>query len=388
MIFLFKDHTYDVIDPLTDDEKIPKKIEKVRDKLKAVLFEFNTRLHHDTFIVVDAEHLVTNFKHFAITYSMSIVGDDLPIDDANTVTRTIVVEDVISYYQIASLIYQLEYSNDVGDDLCLGDTRVMLSALSYREMGEKDELIWDPDEEPATKFINRQGLYCDTDDFLAISVDDADRVEAGCYITRRNHEGYTHLEYHYHDIKNILWLKHGKWYVFPENTIARLSDGDYIFRNPTQEIVEGIFGICINRSSLIYLTDYATLENYRQVEQCTIIAKRGSWGTIETDRDVQNMTYNGDIMLEVEYERSLDAFNMPDMLYMAVYLPQYWDMERYLFHIEPLILEIEVLQCKRYYKSASYTVPVVKDGEGLNLDLFTIFAMIMKMQPHKVREFE
>lgn len=387
MIFLFKDHTYDVIDPLIDEEKVPKKIEKIRDKLTAVLFECNTRLHSDTFVIVREDHLKLDFTPFYLTYSMSIVADDCPIDSVNTVTRTILVEDIISFYQTASLIYQLEYSNNAGDDISLGDTRVMLSALSFQEIQDDEPIVWDPDEESAKEFLNRQGLYCDTDIFLCGDnpQNRQKAVEDGCYLTRYGrHDDMMHLEYHFHEIRNILWLKKGRWFVFADFAIPKLNWHDLAHSDDVPSSL-GIFGLCINHTSLVYLCEYRVFQNLREIDQCTLQVKRGSWGEVATDEDVRRKAYftsetdeNG-----VDMDRTMDAYNMPDMLYMATYLPQYWDLERFLTHVEPLLLEIEVLQHKRYYKAASYHVPVVKDGEGLSLDLFTIFAMILKMTPRK-----
>lgn len=390
MIFLFKDHTYDVVDPAIDEMKIPKKIEKVKDRLTAVLFEFNTRLHSDTFVIITEDHLKTEIEPFFLTYSISIVGDDLPIDYVNTVTRTIHVEDILSFYQIGSLIYQLEYSNDAGDSISLGETRVILSALSIREHEDSESIVWDPDGESAKEFINRQGIFCDTDTFLCTDAayDRQKAIEDGCYITRCGHfDDLLHLEFHFHGKRNILWLKHGEWFIFQNEHIPTM-DFQHFLNDRDDHSDYGIFGLCINQTSLVYLADFNTFQNYREMDQCTLVAKRGSWGHIYTDREAKLKSYREDASDAYDHVRNLDAFNMPDMLYMATYLPQYWDLERFLFHIEPLELEIEVLQRKRYYKSARFTVPVVKDGEGLILDLFTIFAMVMKLPARLAKQTE
>ena len=376
-----------MIDPLIEEEKVPKKIEKVRDKLEAVLFECNTRLHSDTFVVVMEEHLKSSFTPFYLTYSMSIVADDLPIDEASSVTRTILIEDIASFYQIASLIYQLEYSNDAGDDISLGDIRVMLSALSYQEIQDSEPIVWDPDEESAKAFINRQGLYCDTDNFLSgdTALNRQKAVEDGCYITRcGRYDDMVHLEYHSHEQSNILWLKKGKWFVFTDQNIPKMGWREFLYQD-RNEPSYGIFGICINHTSLMYLADHQVFQNLREIDQCTLQVKRGTWGNTKVNDALYRRIYLTDASIgnAVDMERTMDAYNMPDMLYMATYLPQYWDMERFLSHVDPLTIEIEVLQHKRYYKAASYHVPVSKDGEGLMLDLFTIFAMVLKMRPRK-----
>ena len=135
----------------------------------------------------------------------------------------------------------------------------------------------------------------------------------------------------------------------------------------------------------MYLADYQVFQNLREVDQCTLQVKRVTWGNTKVNDALYRRIYLTDASIEnaVDMERTMDAYNMPDMLYMATYLPQYWDMERFLSHVDPLTIEIEVLQHKRYYKAASYHVPVSKDGEGLMLDLFTIFAMVLKMRPRK-----
>ena len=359
MIFLYRDGRYKVIDPLASDRKIEKRFTKDKKKIRAVMVECATRLHSDVYAIIEADHFKPRFKPFDLTYTIALYDVDAPIDEGTCLTRTIPIDTIADFYNVTSLIYQLECCDGVGDIMSMGDERITIVALSIHY--HKDTITWDPKKEKAIEFINRQGMYCDTDNFLDASVPKERMVEDGCYITRPDPEtGTRRMMYYYHEKKNYLYLNNGHWKFFDTLTMR-------ISHYKTVEDGINAYGLCINRTGLVYLAVEEVALNLEETDSCVVELTTGKWYTSE------NVWLASDEISSHTYE----AYNWADILYMGLFLPQIWDINRYLFDVTPTKIGIDFLQRRRYSKSGEYEVPHSAADLGIHADLFAIFTSIM-----------
>lgn len=378
MIFLFKDHSYKVYSPNMSDEKLVRKFEKKREDLEAILIETSTKLHSDTFILIKASNFKTKIEPFSLSYSIGMIGIDQPLTKSNTFTRTIEVNTVREFYVVVSMLNLLAYSEDAGDIYSLGDERAILVTLTIKR--GKDIYSWDDSKLTIHEFLEREEMTCDTDDFLDVSLAEttAEMVEDGCYITRYNPiSGDSYLGYYHHGKRGLLWLWDGNWKIVSNNITPYIHEAVDNIINISDF---GFFGICMNKTGMLYMASYPFLVNYRNIQECSITLMHGVWSEYkdaETGVSFWESKKTGGSLNYV-------AYNPVDTLYMALYLPQYWDIQRYFAGVTPVLVHIDVLQNKTYCKSGEYKVQRIEDGRGLDIDLFAIISSICSMPPKNI----
>ena len=223
-------------------------------------------------------------------------------------------------------------------------------------------------------------MTCDTDDFLDVSLAEttAEMVEDGCYITRYNPiSGDSYLGYYHHGKRGLLWLWDGNWKIVSNNITPYIHEAVDNIINISDF---GFFGICVNKTGMLYMASYPFLVNYRNIQECSITLMHGVWSEYkdaETGVSFWESKKTGGSLNYV-------AYNPVDTLYMALYLPQYWDIQRYFAGVTPVLVHIDVLQNKTYCKSGEYKVQRIEDGRGLDIDLFAIISSICSMPPKNI----
>lgn len=378
MIFLFTNGTYKVYDPLEEEEKVIKKFLKKRDKISAVMIEASTKLHSDTYTIIRAKNLKTKVEPFTMTYSLALLESNTPASPQNTFTRSVHISTVSEFYNLATLMYQIDYSSDCGDIYSLGDLRPLIITCSITYDRSREKIIWNKQEESLISFLERQEIFCDTDKFLDASMGTKDTmVDDGCYISRYDPStGYENLQYYYHGKKSLIWMRDGRWELFSDNLVPSIES---LAENPDPS-VSGFYAICINKTGLVYLASYPFIFNYKEIQECNIVINNGVWNTIRDDRG--NIMYHEPEILGAE--KQYVAYNPVDSLYMALYLPQIWDIIRYMIGDTPVYVHFEVLQRKVYTKTGEYKVPELKDGQGLDIDLFAIMSRVFSFRPRSI----
>lgn len=364
MIFLFRDHSYKVYHPMASESKVLKKFKKKKEEIVAVLIDTATKLHSDTYTIITSDRFKTEIEPFQITYSIGLAGIDDPIERENTLTRTMKIESVMQYYNLCALLQMMANSETAGDFYSLGEQRAILVAIRLK-MGN-DEFAWDPSKESAEQFLKRQDMTCDTDIFLDASTGSKrNMVDEGCYITRYDPlTGDSNLRYYYHGKKALIWFKKDRWFLFSDNVVPSMD-----INLPDDECT-GFFAICINQTSMVYIASYPFLYNYREIQECTVNVHYGHWETI-TQEDT-GMTYTQAV--KDGGVKGYVAYNGVDVMYMALYLPQYWDIIRYLCGETPVLVQFEVIQKKLFHKTGNYKVPPVAKDQGLDIDLLAIMS--------------
>lgn len=381
MIFLFKDNNYKVLHPLMEESKILKKFRKWHSNIEAVMVENDTRLHSDTFSIIERDNFQTQIHPFQLTYIVAYINDeDQPIDDANSMKRSIHIDTIKDFYQAASLLYQLAYSESVGDYYSIGPNRAILVSIKIHFDEDQEPYLWNmaTSKETAVDFVRAQGMILDTDHFLDASAGNskADMVEDGCYITRKDISGDTHLNFYHHAKKHLIWFRNGKWFLFSDNIVPRVNT----FRERAIDDVTGIYAICLNNTGLVYMASYPFLMNLTETTEAMVDMYLG---TRETITDVETGLKYTEAKPNPS-PQSYVAYNVADVLYMALYLPQLWDMARFFYGDEPVVIETEFILDKCYHKTGSYKVPAPANGQGLHIDLFFIMAKVFSFHPRSI----
>ena len=357
MLFLLNDGTYRFLNPLAEDSKIVRKYKKLEPRIKAVLVEYMTNLHSDTFVLVTKDHFVTKVKPFSLSYSISLFDPDTPISADNTMSRSMRVSSIPEYFAITSMLYQLQYAENVSDYVSIGQRRICINQCSILYDDAENSIDWDPEKEKLTEFLNRQGMYCDTDDFLDISMSPQDKVENGFYrMTKSRNDPCSRIQFYYHELKSYLRICDGKWTL--EVRVAHPE-----IECPLSYSFDA-YGYCITKTGLIYLATYSIaweLYNLASLDlNFTYTVKYTPERIWYSDADILKRDYAG--------------FSIEDALYMALYLPQIWDMARCLYDESPLDLYISILQGKHYLKDMVYHTPQTAADRGIEMDLFAIIA--------------
>lgn len=349
---------------MASESKVLKKFKKKKEEIVAVLIDTATKLHSDTYTIITSDRFKTEIEPFQITYSIGLAGIDDPIERENTLTRTMKIESVMQYYNLCALLQMMANSETAGDFYSLGEQRAILVAIRLK-MGN-DEFAWDPSKESAEQFLKRQDMTCDTDIFLDASTGSKrNMVDEGCYITRYDPlTGDSNLRYYYHGKKALIWFKKDRWFLFSDNVVPSMD-----INLPDDECT-GFFAICINQTSMVYIASYPFLYNYREIQECTVNVHYGHWETI-TQEDT-GMTYTQAV--KDGGVKGYVAYNGVDVMYMALYLPQYWDIIRYLCGETPVLVQFEVIQKKLFHKTGNYKVPPVAKDQGLDIDLLAIMS--------------
>lgn len=381
MIFLFRDNSYKVMHPLMEEGKIIKKFKKWHHNIKAVMMENETRLHTDTFCIIERDNFQTDIHPFQLTYVVAYINDeDQPIDDANSMKRSIHITTIREFYQAAALLYQLAYSESVGDYYSIGPNRAILVSIKIHFDEDKDAYLWNmaTSKETAVEFVRNQGMILDTDRFLDASMGNskADMVEDGCYITRKDISGDMHLNFYHHAKKHLIWFRNGKWFLFGDNIVPRVNS----FKERVVDDVTGIYAICLNNTGLVYMASYPFLMNLTETTEAMVDMHLGTRETItdvESGLKYTQVKTNGNT-------QSYVAYNVADVLYMALYLPQLWDMARFFYGDEPVLIEAEFILGKSFHKTGNYKIPASAYGQGLHIDLFSIMAKVFSFQARSI----
>lgn len=381
MIFLLRNGDFKVCDPYIEENKFLSKIERYGNDLVAVMIESSTKLHSDVFTIVTKKHFQTKITPMEIHYTLTVATLDEPIGESNVMERTLSIETVIEFYQAAALLYQLIASDQVGDMNCLGENRAALIELQLHFPKSKTTVNWDPTRQSAKEFINQYGLICDTDDFLDASSEltRQEMLERGYYTMKPNKcDGVSNMVYQFYRKKYFLFFRDGKW--------KKQSNGSPRMEDPTSmSLISGdlncIYGICINDTGLLYMASFAFMINFTSVEESTLELTYGEWNTV-IDRETQLKLTTPTVTREpLQYS----AFDNADLLYMALYLPQYWDIIRYLYGDTPVHLQWDIIMEKHYFKSGEYTVSELPKDQGLDIDLFAFMSYVFSLRARNMR---
>lgn len=362
MIFLMKDRHFVVVDStLENDKKAMKWFRRQRKNIGAVMIDCSSRLHSDCYAMVYADKLKTEIPRTKVWYKIALVEDDLPLDDAFTIDREFECRTVSEFYNITALLYQLDRSDAVGDIISLGTKIVTVVELGIIQAPLNEPVFWNH-EEKIVDFLERFDMVLNTDKILAIpmpvirskQVD----IEKGYYITRPSNDGGMHLTYQFHDQKYMLRLSTGYW---------TLEDSDFHWDILDSEIL----GICMNGTGLVYLG---------------------------TGKVIYNMLDTEGVRVEVCYEAAHDptvyvtdyeAYNVVDLFYMALFLPQIWDMVALFENMKPSAVKISMTFSKHWEIAETIVLPKPEEEDrGIEMDMFGCFAALINSTPRRDISFD
>lgn len=393
MIFLLKDGQYKVI----DDKKALRKYKKLESKISAVMIDCSTRLHSDCWTIVTPEHFKTTIDPITISYTLALYDiENSPIDELRTVTREISIDDPISFYQVAALLYQMSRSDEIGDPVSTGYLQITIIGLRIKMANRKDA-VWDADNGVSLKeFISDYGMWCDTDTFLDASSSRATMIEDGAYITRYNKENKSYgIDYYYHEKKYMLQLYQNRWGLTDKTTtlIKKYDAGE----------LGAVYGLCMNGTGLLYLAPLMVAMNILETQSLMLLGyyyDGDHIGNIEVDsegnsqyrealeamqNEIRGMSISGSHTEEAREMYDLyddfyihyEGYNTADIMYMALYLPQIWDLHKYFTGIAPTSLNVMLLQMNHYQRTTYVRLPKLQKNQAIQVDLFAILASLL-----------
>lgn len=381
MIFLYRDGRCRILDPEMPSDKVGRKFMKHKDEILAVLVDCSTRLRSDTYVLVSAKNFVPKPPIRKVSFTAAFLREDESPHEGNTITREVAIDTIYDLYGAASTIYQIAKNPEIGPVIALTAAMVLLGITITDRDGEKhtyDMTTGGSDWPECKAFLAEYGLICDTDEFLSENVPKDERLERGCYLMRYSpREGSRKASYHFYDRKAQIMLSDHWWAIAFESvkvhnslTILEGTKGlDNIERVMRDASDTGCtVGTCINGTGLIYLCPYVLAKKLRNIDSVEIYYRSRF---IDLDDEPSGAH-------EHQSPEYMGIANPIDALYLAVFLPQYMDVQRLIYGEEPIDVHIEFVTDRRYIQDGIYEFPIDMNPEvGISFDLLGIFADIL-----------
>lgn len=353
MIFLMKNRKYVVVDSaIDDDKKAVKWYRKHKESIGAVMIDCSSRLHSDCYTIVYGDRFIADTPKTQIWYSIALLEDDMPFQDCDCIHRYIECTTPSQFYNAAALLYQIDQSNVVGDPSMLGTKFTELVTLSIQQSPMGEPVKWDRVEK-LKDFLERFDLVLNTDKIMAmpepvVKAKRQEDVKNGFYLARPTGDGGTHMSYQWYDAKYMIRLNGGYW---------TLEDDDFHWDILDTEIL----GVCMNNTGLLYLGSGKIIFNLLDCESCHI-----------------DVCYKNPHDHNV-YVADYDAYNTADVLYMALFLSQIWDVIYYYETNLPEAVSISLMFNKHYELKETIVLPKPEpEGPaGIEMDLFACLAALI-----------
>lgn len=362
MLFLLQNGKYKGIHPAEKPEKAIKKAEKLKDKCAAILIECFSYLHSDIYTIIEPKHFKVLEETITLTYTIGVFIDDAPMDTESMMTRTITISNTLEFYRVAALLHQFaNIDNAIGFADLTRHVEPVHLIIQYED-GRKEE--WTSESsESFISFINENDFICDTDSFLDASVaTSVEKVEGGHYITRRVKvdSGYS-VQHYWHDRKYFLRLIDGKWSLV---TNLQHDMEDY------QQ--NSIYAYCISGSGVMYMAPYYIMREWNSADSIFIGVTAGRWIKLKS-------ADTGELKsIKAKGISSINGYDVSDIFAFALYLPQLWNLLRFLnIDDTPLRIQTDILLKNHMCKSGAYRIEPAEEGEAINIDLFAIFTKIL-----------
>lgn len=362
MLFLLQNGKYKGIHPAEKPEKAIKKAEKLKDRCTAILIECFSYLHSDIYTIIDPKHLKVLDETITLTYTIGVFLDDAPMDSESMMTRTITISNTLEFYRAAALLYQFaNIDNAIGFADLTRHVEPVHLIIQYEE-GRKEE--WTSESSQSfLSFINDNDFICDTDTFLDASVATTiEKVEGGHYITRKIKvdSGYS-VQHYWHDRKFFLRLADGKW-----SLVTNIQHNMEDYKN------NSIYAYCIAGSGVMYMAPYYIMREWNNADSVFIGITAGRWIKLKLKDSGEFKS------IKAKGISSIDANDNSDIFAFALYLPQLWNLLRYLnIDDTPLRIQADFLLKNHMCKSGAYRIEPADDTEAINVDLFAIFTKIL-----------
>ena len=381
MIFLYRDGRCKILDPEMPSDKVGRKFMKRKAEIMAVLVDCSTRLRSDTYVLVSAEHFLTKPPIRKVAFTAAFLREDESPHEGNVLHREVDIDNLYDLYGAASTIYQIAKNLDISPVLSFTTAMVLIDVAITDRQGEihsYDMAAAGSDWEGCRDFMSEYGLICDTDTFLAEDIPKDDRLERGCYLMRYSpKEGSRKATYHFYDKKAQIMLSNHWWALAFESvrvhnslTILEGTKGlDNIERVMRDASEAGCtVGTCITGTGLLYLCPYALAKKMRNLDSVEVYY-RSRFVDSEDDPSVVH---------EHQSPEYMGISNPIDALYLAVFLPQYLDVQRLIYGEEPISVHVEFVTDRRYIQDGIYDFPInMSPDVGISFDLLGIFADIL-----------
>lgn len=344
MILLLKNYTYRIYD-VSSDRDIRTVIRNCPYPISAVAFESKSDLRSDCFTIVRRRHLNLDVKPFDIDVSIGFI--DRRMKDTRVVDQTFRVRSIEDFYNAAVLLTMLDSLNYSTVNL-LHYYDIDISLLGVRIIWPDHVVDWKR-KKPLKKFMAKElAMYVDTDDWLA-TVPRDDGYDAGRIIITDDHDGRETLRIGPKESRLMLQLDDGYWHIR-----SKVYDED-----PWTDY----YGFCINDTGLMYLASHPMASQLKKVSTCTVTVNYGRY--IELEDGVVPIV-DGDSGIEY------CMFDLIDVFYGMVYLPQIIDFDRLIYDPLPVALKLR-LRTKDRLIFRDVDIPCSDDGR-VRLDFCGVIA--------------
>lgn len=353
MILLLKDRTYRIFD-VTSDREIRHIIKSFPLPIDAVAFESRSDLRSDCFTIVKRHHLNLDVKPFDIDVSIGFV--DRGMKDARVIDQTFRVRSIEDFYNAAVLLTMLDSLNYSTVNL-LHYYDIDISLVGVRVIWPDRVVDWKPKKSLRKFMAKHLDMYVDTDDWLA-TVPRDDGYDAGRVLVTGDYDGTELLHIGPKESRLMLQLEDGFWHL--RSKVYNSSD----------DKLNDYYGFCINDTGLMYLAMHPLANELKKVSTCTATVRYGHYVEFE----------EGVVVPLVDAESGIEycMFDLIDIFYGMVYLPQIIDFDRLVYDPLPVALKVR-LKTKDRLIFRDVDIPCSDDGR-VRLDFCSVIATVLLVE--------
>ena len=348
-----------MISPDITEAQFIAKYQKYESKVVAVAFEAFNRLGSDIFTIIQAENLELKINPFDVTLTTCFVGEDEGPHDGNIMIRNFHIGGIFDLYSLSTLIYQMLKNYDISSALNMLSGIVILK-ISVNKGGKLYEIEPSIDStlnDGVMEWLKQFGIRCDTDEFLFKK---SRKSKDDCVVSMRYSvaDGYVRPTYHWPQERQFLLISGDYW--------KRINDDlDY------QVIIK--YGGALREGELMYAG--IAIPNTGLMYLCPITVGIEIFGLDSMEIMYTLFDRHDDT---VYMSTDLITLEGPDHLYMALYLPQMLDVNRFLYQRDPIKIDIECIRDKFLCRRGRYDIKTPKDeNQGIEMDMFGMLANIM-----------
>lgn len=363
MLLLFRSGEYKMLRPDITEAQFVAKYKKHEPKIVAVLFEAFNRLGSDIFTIIQAENIQLSIEPFDVSLTTCVVMEDEGPHDGNIMIRDFHIGGIFDLYSLSTLIYQMLKNYDISSALNMLSGVVILRIVITKN-GKTYEMEPSPDSatnDVTIEWLKQFGIRCDTDEFLYKK---STKSKDDCVVSMRysSVDGYVRPTYHWPQERCFLLIAGNRW-----KKIADPMDDGIIIRYGSYEIGIMLTGIAIPNTGLLYLCPIAVGVELFDTQSMEVIY------TLYNRKD-ETIYVSSDII-------ALEAY---DYLYLALYLPQMLDANRFLYQEDPIKIDIEFIKQKFLARQGRYEIKVPRDpDQGIEMDMFGMIVNILMNEPMK-----
>ena len=324
-------HDYQIFDPETDQE-LRAILRNNADHIYAALFSSDSGLRSDCYCAVLKDHIVTEFEPFDVDVTMTFV--DRHMREAYEIDQTFSVRTLSDFYNFGVLVHMMDSLRYSTINLLHHyDIEIALQRLRLIRHGRFTDWSASKHKGTVVDFIRQElNLWIDTDEMLTMVPNDDDCERGRLIVSGPYGDGTEVLHTGPHHARLMLNLENGVWHIR-----SRIWD----------EVQNDAYGFCINDTGLLYLAIHPLAKELLEMSSADVTLRYGRY----VDHDGVSVP-----VVDAEAGMEYVMYDLPDLLYGMVYLPQIVDFDHLIYDPLPVSLRLHIRQRERW-SSREYDLP-------------------------------